>query len=911
MTNSKHLNLFHSQPTEKVLKELSSEINGLSHEEAKLRLEKFGLNEIPEKRGRHPALIFLKQFKGILIYILIVAAVISFFIGHLIDVYVIITVILINATMGFVQEYKAEKAIKALKKMIVSYAKVFREGELLQISAKGLVSGDIIFLEEGDRISADARLIEVKNFRTVEASLTGESLPIDKDIKALSEKTGLADCKNMVWMGTFVASGQAKAVVTSTGIETAIGKIAQSIERIKKVKGHFEKKTDTLAKQMGIIAAIGASVVFLVGFFVKDFEFFEIFLFTIASLVSGIPEGLPAILVIVLAIGAHRMAKRNAIIKTLPATETLGVATTIATDKTGTLTQNTMNVEKIILPDEDEITVSGEGWKPAGDFFQKDEIIFPLENPRLAKLLHIANICNYARLVKEEDEEDGYKILGDPTEAALVVLAEKAGLKKEVLLEKEKRIDDLPFNPELKYRASLSVLVEENKKKEIYVIGAPEAVLGNSSFMLEKRGEKKITSEERQEILAKTQGLARKAMRVLALAYKKVPLNVDNLTEDLVNELVFVGIVGMLDPPRPEVKEAIAKAKKAGISVIMKTGDHKDTAVAIAKEIGLIDEKNEKEKSKYPEVLTEQELLKLSEEEFEEAVKHVSVFARLTPDMKLKIVEALQEQGHIVAMTGDGVNDAPALKRADIGVAMGIIGTDVARESSAMVLADDNFASIVNAIEEGRTVFTNTRQASSFLVTTNFAEDLSIITALLLGFPLPLLPTHILWLNLVTDGVSDVALAAEPNHEDVLEELPRKKEENILSREIVPFILIMASIMTILTVTVFNAYLPSGIEKARTGVFAIMAFTQLFNVLNMRSLKKSVFKIGFFSNKFIIASLTASVVLLVIILYVPFFQRVFQFAPLGLLKLLIIILLSSLVLWTGELYKHLKNKYFA
>ena len=343
----------------------------------------------------------------------------------------------------------------------------------------------------------------------------------------------------------------------------------------------------------------------------------------------------------------------------------------------------------------------------------------------------------------------------------------------------------------------------------------------------------------------------------------------------------------------------------------MKTGDHKDTAVAIAKEIGLIDEKNEKEKSKYPEVLTEQELLKLSEEEFEEAVKHVSVFARLTPDMKLKIVEALQEQGHIVAMTGDGVNDAPALKRADIGVAMGIIGTDVARESSAMVLADDNFASIVNAIEEGRTVFTNTRQASSFLVTTNFAEDLSIITALLLGFPLPLLPTHILWLNLVTDGVSDVALAAEPNHEDVLEELPRKKEENILSREIVPFILIMASIMTILTVTVFNAYLPSGIEKARTGVFAIMAFTQLFNVLNMRSLKKSVFKIGFFSNKFIIASLTASVVLLVIILYVPFFQRVFQFAPLGLLKLLIIILLSSLVLWTGELYKHLKNKYFA
>lgn len=896
-------NSFHSETAEKVLKILSSGIEGLSHEVAKAGLEDFGPNEILEKKTKHPALIFLKQFHSSLIYILIAAAAISFFIGHAADVYVILAVILVNAIIGFIQENKAEKSIQALKRMIVPHAKVFRGGKLQQVHAKELVPGDIIFLEEGDRIPADARLLEVKNTRTVEASLTGESLPIDKDVKALPEKTGLADRKNMVWMGTFVAGGQAKAVVVSTGIKTAIGKVATSIEKIKKVKGHFEKKTDILARQMGIIAVGCACIVFLVGFFVRGFEFSEVFLFTIASLVAGIPEGLPAVLVIVLAIGAHRMAKRNAIIRTLPATETLGVATVIATDKTGTLTQNTMNVEKILLPGEDVITVSGEGWRPSGDFSQKDNSITPLENPRLSKLLHIACVCNNARVVKEEGEK--YKIIGDPTEAALVVLAEKAGVNKEVLLEKEKRIDDLPFNPELKYRASLSVLVEESSKKEIYVIGAPEAVLAHSSFMLGEKGEKKITQEEKQEILDGIQGLAKKAMRVLGLAYKRTPAGTDDLSEDLVNDLVLVGVVGMIDPIRPQVKEAIAKANKAGIRVIMKTGDHKDTAVAVAREIGMIGEKT---KNTSPEVLTEQELLKLSEKEFEETIKHVSVFARLTPGMKLRMVGVLQKQGHIVAMTGDGVNDAPALKKADIGIAMGIIGTDVARESSDIVLADDNFSSIMNAIEEGRTVFTNTRQASAFLITTNFAESISIITTLLLGLPLPLLPSQLLWLNLVTDGVTDVALDAEPSHEDVLEEPPRKAKENILSKEIIPFILIMAGIMVTLTLIIFNAYLPGGIEKARTGAFTVMAFTQLFNVLNMRSLKRSIFRIGFFSNKFIVASLVASVFLLAIVLYVPFFQGVFKFVPLGLLEISLIILLSSSVLWLGELYKYLRPR---
>ncbi len=899
-----HTNAFHSKTIEKTLQELSSDRKGLSDTEAKNRLKKFGPNEIPEKKERSPILIFLKQFNNFLIYILVVAAIISFSIGHLVDVYVIFAVILINAAIGFFEEYKAERSIKALKRMIVPHAKVYRDGELLQINARELVPGDVVLLEEGDRVPADARLIEIKNFRTVEASLTGESFPVDKYVKPLPGKTVLADRKNMVFMGSFVAGGQAKSVVTSTGAGTAIGDVAQELKKIRRGKGHFERKTEKLAKQMFLVAIIGASLTFVIGFFVRGLKFQEIFLFTIASLVSGIPEGLPAVLAIVLAIGARRMAKRNAIIRSLPTTETLGEITTIVTDKTGTITQNTINVRKIVLPGKDEVNVSGDAWKPVGNFYQKRKIIFPLENPDLSKLLHISAVCNNARLLKKKNREESYEIIGDPTEAALVVLAEKAGLKKEVLQEKEKRIDDLPFNPEIKYRASLSVLVEQARKKEVYVIGAPEMVLKNSKYFLEKNKLRKITKKTSQDIFREIEHLTKKAMRVLALAYKPVPKKTDKLSEDLINELVFVGVVGMIDPPRPEVREAIAKAEKAGIRVVMVTGDHKSTAIAIAKEVGLV---KGKRRDKYPVALTESELLQLSKKDFSDAVKNVNVFARLTPRTKLRIAETLQKQGQIVAMTGDGVNDAPALKKADIGISMGVIGTDVARESSDVVLADDNFASIVNAVAEGRIVFTNTRQAAFFLITTNFAEDAAIISTLALGLPLPLLPTQILWLNLVTDGVTDISLAAEPGHGDILKDPPRKAREEILSTSMIPFLILMTITMVVATLIVFYAYLPGGIEKARTGAFAIMAFTQLFNLLNMRSLRKSVFEIGFFSNRYVVWALLASVILLLMVLYTPFFQNMFRFVPLTLTELLTIVVLSSFVFLFGELYKFIRK----
>lgn len=887
-------NSFYLLSPREALNDLKSDESGLSENEAKNRLDDYGFNEITEKESSRPIYIFLKQFNSVLIYILAVAAVIGWFYGQMIDVYVIIFVILINAIVGFVQEYRAEKAIQSLKKIIVPTAKVYRDGVMLKIDAKYLVPGDVIFLEEGDKIPADARIIDCRNFKTVESALTGESAPVTKDNSKISKEVTIADRNNMVWMGTFVATGHARAVVVATGNETAFGTIARDIGKIKRRKTPFDLKIDLLAKQMAVVAVIGALATFIVGYVYKGIEFEEILLFTIASLVSGIPESLPAILIIVLAIGARRMASRNAIIRRLSSTETLGVSTVICTDKTGTLTQNTMNVRSIVLS-ENTINVTGDGWNSVGDFILDETKISPLEHTSLAKLLHISCLCNNARLFKE-DEDGEYKVIGDPTEASLVVLSQKAGLNKDIL--EEKKIEDESFSSELRYRASL---VSKEDDLELYVVGSPEVLLNRAKYFLDDKGEHFLTGSKKKEFLSKTDHLTSKSMRTIALGYRSVKKDQKIISDDLVSDIVFVGIVGMIDPPRPEARESVLKAKQAGVRVIMTTGDHKGTALAIAKEVGIIDDKDNN-------VFTESELLCMSQSQFSKAIKRVNVFARLTPSMKLKIAEELQNQGHVVAMTGDGVNDAPALKKADIGIAMGISGTDVAREASEIVLADDNFRSIVNAIEEGRIVFNNTRQASSFLVTTNFAEDVTLISSLALFTQLALLPTQILWLNLVTDGFSDIALAAEPSHGDVLKDPPKKKTENILSRETIPFVVIMVSVMTILTLWFFSYHLSidQDIEKARTAAFATMAFTQLFNVLNMRSMKRSVFKIGLFSNPYVVWTLILSVGLQLIAMYALY--PVFHLVHLNLLELTLIIIGSSFVLWMGELYKYLRYK---
>ncbi len=886
-------NSFYLLSPRETLNDIKSDESGLSESEAKSRLDDYGFNEITEKESSRPIYIFLKQFDSVLIYILIVAAVIGWFYGKTIDVYVILFVILINSIVGFIQEYRAEKAIQSLKKIIVPTAKVYRSGVMFKIDAKYLVPGDVIFLEEGDKIPVDARIIDCRNFKTVESALTGESTPITKDSLKIKKEVTIADRNNMVWMGTFVVAGHARAVVVASGNETTFGTIAKDIGNIQRRRSPFELKVDLLAKQMAVIAVVGTFLIFIVGYVYKGIEFEEILFFTIASLVSGIPEGLPAILIIVLAIGARRMASRNAIMRRLPSTETLGVSTVICTDKTGTLTQNTMNVRSIILSD-NTIDVTGNGWDSIGDFVLSETKISPLEHTSLAKLLHISCLCNNARLFKEEGGE--YRVIGDPTEAALVVLSQKSGLNKDIL--EEKKIEDESFSSELRYRASL---ISRKDNLELYIVGSPEVLLDKAKYFLDDKGEHILTGTKKKEFLSKTNRLTSRSMRTIALGYRSVKKNQKTISDDLVSDIVFVGVVGIIDPPRPEARESVLKAKQAGIRVIMTTGDHKGTGLAIAKEVGIIDEKDN-------DALTESELLCMSQDQFSRAIKRVNVFARLTPNMKLRIAEELQSQGHIVAMTGDGVNDAPALKKADIGIAMGISGTDVAREASEIILTDDNFRSIVSAIEEGRIVFNNTRQASSFLVTTNFAEAVTLISSLILFTQLPLLPTQILWLNLVTDGFAGLALAAEPGHGDVLKDPPKKKTENILSRETIPFVLIMVFVMAVLTLGFFGYHLSidQDIEKARTAAFATMAFTQLFNVLNMRSMRRSIFKIGLFSNPYVVWALILSVGLQLLAMY--FLYPVFHLVHLNLFELALIIIGSSFVLWMGELYKYLRYK---
>ncbi len=876
---------WHAKSKEEIFEELKTSEKGLSSLEAKKRLEVYGANAITEKKNPSRILKFLKQFNSPLIYILVLAMIISFSFGQIVDGYVILVVLLINASIGYVQERKAEKAIQSLQKLIVSYAKVYRDGQLIKIPSSQVVVGDLIYVEEGDKVPADARIIEIKDLRTQESSLTGESLPEEKSSNVISHAVSLVEMSNILFMGTMVVSGSAKAIVVETANKTAIGQVAKSLQEVIQPQMHFTKKVNQLAFQAGMLALIGASIIFIIGYFFNKLEFFELFLFTLASLVSAVPEGLPAVLVIVLAVGASRMAKRNAIIRHLPAVETLGVATVIATDKTGTLTQNKIKVEKIISS-QGEFDVSGNGWETLGKFFKEKETINPSKFKTLEKTFSISAVCNKSNiLVKDGD----YEVIGDPTEASLLVLAKKASVTKEN--SSEKIIDDFPFSSNLKFRATL---VEKQNKKELFVVGAFENILSESIYLLKDHKER-MERQTKDELIKKAESLSRNGYRVLAIAYKE--LHKENaVSPQLVHDLVFVSLVAMKDPPRLEVKDAIKKAKAAGIRIILKTGDHKETAVAIAKEIGLVWGKDVK-------VLTEVELERMNPWEFNEAVRKVDIFARVTPKMKLKIIQSLQEQGEIVAMTGDGVNDAPALKKADVGVAMGIIGTDVARESSEIVLADDNFASIVNAIEEGRIVFQNVRQTSFYLVSTNVGEQVTIVSTMVMNLPLPMLPIQILYQNLVTDTFNGIGLALEPGHHDVLNQKPRKKEEMIINKELGSFILIVAGLMALGTVPLFIYFLPQGIDKAHTVAFASMTLFQLFNVSNMRSLDKSIFKIGLFSNKWVIYSILISLAGMLSVIYFSPLANIFGFVPLKVSEIMIIALVASSVIIFGEIYK--------
>ncbi|RIJ41897.1 cation-translocating P-type ATPase [Pontibacter oryzae] len=898
---------YHTITGKETLQKLESQIGGLTGAEAAQRLQTYGPNELSGKEGINPILLFLKQFKDFLILVLVLAAGVAWYAGQFVDVYVILGVIFFNAALGFVQEYKAEKAIEALKSMLKHEAKVRRGGELKVIEAKALVPGDVIELEEGDSVSADARLLRAKNFQTIEASLTGESLPIEKLCEPLPENTTLGDRTNMIWKGTHVARGAAIAVVVATGNDTELGKISTSLGEIKTTSTNFRKKTERLGKQMAVISIITSAIVFGVGYFLRDYAFEEVLLVTVATLVSSIPEGLPAVISIVLAIGAKRMASQNAIIREFTATEMLGSVSVILTDKTGTLTKSILMVRRVFLGDGTELEVTGTGYALEGELKSNGQHIYAKQNPVLLKLLLIAKVCNNASLGEQKpgmasgvNEPD---VSGDPTELALLVLAHKALDHTPDALPEVNVLDDLPFNSEQKFRATL---VQQNETQEIYVVGAPEKILKLSNHILTENGPQELTEELRKKVEAKHDAWADNAMRVLALAYKERAEALEELNPDSVKGLTWVGVTGIVDPPRKGVKEAIQDCKSAGIRVMMLTGDHKKTGAAIAREVGILD--GEQAASNVDKEALQEDELDVSEQEFARLVSEVSVFTRVSPQTKLRIAEHLRDKGHLIAMTGDGVNDAPALKRADVGIAMGIRGTDVAKDASQIVLSDDNFATIVRAVREGRIVFQNVRQTSFFLLTTNFAAVAVFIVAIAIGWPFPLTATQILWVNLVTDGVMELGLATERGHGDIMKHRPVPRDANILDRSVVPYILLMSVVMLGLALSVFAYYLPKDQEIARTAVFIVIAMTQVFNTFNMRSLEYSIFSIGAFSNKYVNMAFLASVALQLVVIYTPFLSGIFRFEKLPLLDLIVLFALSSLVVWVAEVYKYLIKK---
>lgn len=888
---------WHALGVDETLTALATSVEGLSDSEAVSRLETYGPNELPAEPSTSKFFLFLKQFKNALVYVLFVAAAISFFAGHALDAAAIGIIVLANALIGYAQERKAEAALSKLKAMVVPTVTVKRNDHTVRLESSKLVPGDVVLISQGDRISADLRLVRSRDLEIDEAALTGESLPSSKKLQPVAESASVGDRACIAFMGTLVTSGEGAGVVIATGRATAFGQIAQSLSVIKREKTPLERRVDRLGGGLAIAAIACAGIIFFVGVR-QGLEPLDMFLVAIAMAVSSIPEGLPAVLAVVLAIGVQRMARRNAITRRLPAVETLGTVDVICTDKTGTLTENQMTVRKAFTLTH-EIEVTGEGWAPEGEFLIQGKKASPAEHPSFLHLLRVAALCNSAAVEKQ----DGRWIAsGDPTEAALVVMAGKGGYEKNDLLRAEKTVDEIPFTSDRKYRAILHEYVAPGDKptREIMIVGAVESILAMADAATEKGAAHPMTAEMRARLEAATRNMADGALRVLAVAYKHVDMAHAELHEKDLHGLTILGLVGMIDPPRKDVREAILECRRAGIRVIMNTGDHRDTAVAIAREVGILD----RDEDLTGKVFIDDEVASLSDDALRGILSRAAVFARVSPQTKLRIVSALQTLGHTVAMTGDGINDAPALKRADIGIAMGITGTDVTKEVAEMVLSDDNFVSIVAAVEEGRIVYRNVKQTVAYLVMTNVGEVVTILAALVLSLPIPLLPAQILWLNLVTDGFTGVALAAERRHGDELSHPPRRKNARMLSRSVFILTVFTAVLMAAGTLLLFRwADVRDGENYARTVAFLAMTFFQLWNVFSLRSATTSVFKLGFSANRWVPVGVSISIALAALIIYVPALQNVFGLASVGWKEWALAILVSSSVLWFVEGWK--------
>jgi Ca2+-transporting ATPase len=870
---------FHTLTPEQAFAALSTGPQGLSQASARERLEQYGPNELARVKKITAWRILVRQFANLLIAILLVATGISFFLGERLDAYVILAIVLACVVLGFIQEYRAEKAAAALQKLAAPVATVIRAGKEREIPAREVVPGDVLVLRTGDRVAADARLLEEINLKADEALLTGESTAANKNPAPVAEPDqAVADRKCMVFGGTVITYGRGRAVVTATGMDTEFGKIARMLEEVVGGKTPLESRMVTIGRVLSIIclaAAVGASLLGIL----RGHNWLEMLIWGISLAVAAVPESLPAVVTGALAIGTTRMARKNAIVKRLPAVETMGCTTVICTDKTGTLTENQMTARRLFL-DRQIIDVSGSGYEPAGTFQIGGAEVRAEDQPVLAWAARIAMLCNDAAL---EEIDGNWAVRGDPTEGALLVLGRKMGLDHEGLLADYPRLAEIPFSSEAK---RMSTFHRDRDEVLMCVKGAPESLLPRTHKMLTAQGEQAMGEEDRQAVRDQAALMAREALRVLGLAYRRLPEVPDLESEEADPELVWVGLVGLIDPPRPEARQAVAQCRQAGIRVIMVTGDHPVTAQAIAREVGLI---SRTRKSRV--VLTGEEVNRLGDPELKEALKEVRVFARVAPEHKLRLVDILKGQGEVVAMTGDGVNDAPALKRADIGVAMGITGTEVTKETAAMILADDNFATLVAAVEEGRAIFDNIKKYLIFLLSCNLAEILVLTGAFFLGLPLPLIALQILWVNLTTDGLPALALGVDPKAPDIMSRPPRPPAEGVFSRTVTALLAAIALYLTFILIPLFAYYYywnPDNLSdptqvlvRAQTMVFITLVWAELVNAFNCRSDYLSLFKVGVFKNRFLILSVVISLGMMVAVIEWQPLAYLFHTAPLG------------------------------
>lgn len=871
--------------------------DGLSTNDVKERLERFGYNEMAEREKTPWWKRFLAQFQDFMVLVLLAATLISAFLGEYADAVTILAIVLINACLGFVQENRAEKSMEALKRLAAPTARVLRNGTAQQVPARELVPGDLLLLEAGDIIAADARLFTAVNMEAEEAALTGESLPVRKVAdRVFPEDVTLGDRKNMVYAGTVVTRGRGTAIICGTGMTTEVGRIAGMIQDAEDEETPLQRRLDHLGKWL-VWGCLGICLIVVITGVLKGEPLFLMCMTGISLAVAAIPEGLPAIVTVALALGVQRMIKQNAIVRKLPAVETLGCTTVICSDKTGTLTQNAMTVRKVYAGG-NSYDVGGVGYEIKGEFSLNQRDLEAKKETALEKCLVIGSLCNNSVLKNNnvglsglwrKQSGKGLSVEGDPTEGALIVAAAKAGIWRNDLEKNEIRIGEIPFEAE---RRRMSVVYRDSAgSATLYSKGAPDTILELCRYYYDGSREVPLTPELISRISAANDAMTSDALRVLAMAYRRLsPADTMNVSETLEREMVLVGLMGMIDPPREEAKEAINVCRQAGVRAVMITGDHKNTAVAVAKELRMF-------KDGVNRAVTGTELDAMSERDLAAIVNDVTVYARVSPAHKLLIVRALKRKGHIVAMTGDGVNDAPAIKEADIGVAMGMSGTDVTREASSMTLADDNFTTIVAAVEEGRSIYDNIRKFIRYLLSCNIGEVLTMFVAALVGLPLPLLPVQILWVNLVTDGLPAMALGVDPKEPDIMNRPPRDPAESVFSRGLSRKIVSRGLQIGFTTILVFAGvyFGKDDLELARTMAFSTLVFCQLFHVYDCRSELLTIFELGFFTNKYLLMATGCSALMQAAVIYIPFLREIFCTVPMAVEDWIIVLCASG---WT-------------